>query len=68
MATPLYISPLHARQFIFFFIKYPSFLLKINSDIKEKARSMVKMIFWRKLVQDEDGGKIFIKEPFHTNI
>jgi hypothetical protein len=30
-------------------------LSKINSDIKEKAHSMVKMISWRKLAQDEDG-------------
>jgi hypothetical protein len=66
MATPL--LALSMQDNSFFFIKHPSFLLKINSDIKEKAHSMVKMIFWRKLVQDEDGGKIFIKEPFHTNI
>jgi len=30
-------------------------LSKINSDIKEKAHSMVKMISWRKLARDEDG-------------
>jgi hypothetical protein len=29
-------------------------LSKINSDIREKAHSMVKMISWRKLEQDED--------------
>jgi hypothetical protein len=34
-------------------------LSKINSDIKEKAHSMVKMISWRKLAQDEDDEEIW---------
>jgi hypothetical protein len=65
MATPLLALSMQDNSF---FYQTPQFPIKDKNYIKEKAHSMVKMIFWRKLVQDEDGGKIFIKEPFHTNI